>query len=83
MKTLLVLIAMVLTLPLSMAYSNDELNSHEKFETGPMPKIINYDPEFRPPMPMPQYESGTFPDDEPYESSTTYDIKIMEREIVE
>ncbi len=64
-------------------YSSDKLNSHEQFEKGPMPKIINYDPEFRPPMPMPQLESDPLSDsDEEFiEPSTTYDIKIIKQEV--
>ena len=56
--------------------SEDQLNSHEQFETGALPPIINYDPEFRPPMPMPQLESGPLEDDEEYDhlSSPRYEI---------
>ena len=72
-ELLLVMSLLVLS---ALVYSSDKLNSHEQFETGPMPKIISYDTEFRPPIPMPTLESGALPDDELYQSDTKYDISI-------
>ncbi|MFK5985788.1 MAG: hypothetical protein QM479_10210 [Pseudomonadota bacterium] len=80
MKKLL-LLGLILLLSNTYAYAADDLYSHERFETGPMPKIINYDTEFRPPMPMPQTESMPLSDEEFIESSTpTYEIKIIKKE---
>jgi hypothetical protein len=75
MKSLLLIVIGLSILSINV-YSSDQLNSHEQFETGNLPPIINYDPEFRPPMPMPQLESGPLADDEEYDhlSSPRYEI---------
>ncbi len=58
-------------------YATDKLNSHEQFEKGPLPKIINYDTDFRPPQPMP-IDSAPLPDDEYEVHSTSYDVRFTE-----
>ncbi|MFK5891843.1 MAG: hypothetical protein QM504_01320 [Pseudomonadota bacterium] len=66
MKNLLLIIITLILSSLNV-YSADKLNSHEQFETGPLPVIINYDPEFRPPMPMPLSTSEISSDDDFYD----------------
>jgi len=84
MKSLLLIVGAGMVLLSANVCSSDKLNSHEQFETGPLPAIINYDPEFRPPMPMPmpQAESASLPDDEEYDhlSTPTYDSLIIRKE---
>jgi hypothetical protein len=81
MKSFLLILITLIALS-SNVNSSDQLNSHEQFERGALPVIINYDPEFRPPMPMPQLESGSLPDDEEFDhlSTPTYDSQIIRKE---